>query len=351
MSLITCILIIMAVSIRRDGKLLGHDLKTKAKTESISADSLQISDDGTITINTTMLGKDIVGYGGAVPLEITIKDGKVVKVNALENSETPEFFQQASQLLTAWDGKTIEEAQQMKVDGISGATFSSKAIIGNMQRGLEYAAKDSAKSSSSTSLDLSVKTIIGLLVVLMAAILPLFIKDKRYRMFQQVLNIAVLGFWCGSFLNYTSIISYMSNGMNILMLLTPVVMLITAFVYPLFGKKAYYCTNVCPFGSLQELAGRCVGYKAKMKPSTAKRLDQFRQWLWALLMLALWTGAWFDWIDYEPFSAFVVQSASWVVIAIAITFVALSTVITRPYCRFVCPTGSLLKFSQNSTQK
>ena len=88
-----------------------------------------------------------------------------------------------------------------------------------------------------------------------------------------------------------------------------------------------------------------------MKPATAKRLDKFRQILWAMLMLCLWTGVWFDWIDYEPFSAFVFQSASWVIIAIALAFVALSTVIMRPYCRFVCPTGSLLKYSQSSQIK
>ena len=52
-------------------------------------------------------------------------------------------------------------------------------------------------------------------------------------------------------------------------------------------------------------------------------------------MLCLWTGVWFDWIDYEPFSAFVFQSASWAVIAIALAFVALSTVIMRPYCRLL----------------
>ena len=77
----------------------------------------------------------------------------------------------------------------------------------------------------------------------------------------------------------------------------------------------------------------------------------FRQLLWAVLMLCLWTGVWFNWIDYEPFSAFVFQSASWVVIVIAVVFVALSTVIARPYCRFVCPTGSLFKYSQQSTSK
>ncbi len=65
-------------------------------------------------------------------------------------------------------------------------------------------------------------------------------------------------------------------------LIVPVIMLVTAFVYPLFGKKSYYCTHVCPFGSLQELAGKCVGYKVRMKPATAKRLDKFRQILWAI---------------------------------------------------------------------
>ena len=231
------------------------------------------------------------------------------------------------------------------------ATFSSKAIIGNVQRGLQYAEKNPVQDSIWAELDFSSKAIAGLIVVLLAAIVPLFVKDRRYRISQQILNVIVLGFWCGSFLNYTSIVSYMSNGMNVLTLIVPVIMLITAFVYPLFGKKSYYCTHVCPFGSLQELAGKCVGYKIKMKPKTTKRLDLFRQLLWAVLMLCLWTGVWFDWIDYEPFSAFVFQSASWVVIVIAVVFVALSTVIVRPYCRFVCPTGSLFKYSQQSTLK
>lgn len=139
--------------------------------------------------------------------------------------------------------------------------------------------------------------------------------------------------------------------MDVLTLIVPVVMLITAFVYPFLGMKSYYCTHVCPFGSIQEFVARCVSYKLKMKPTTVKRLDMFRQVLWAILMLCLWTGVWFDWIEYELFSAFAFQSASWVVIVIAIVFVALSTVIMRPYCHFVCPTGSLFKYSQPSTSK
>lgn len=345
--LLTCVLMVVAVSIRRDGKVAGHDVKDH-QTASQKTEPMVVLEDGSVRLNTTELGKDIVGYGGTVPLEITLHEGKVENIRALANSETPGFFKEASVLLSKWNGQTVEDAQKMKVDAVSGATFSSKAIIGNVQRGLQYAAKNPVKTSVWAEFDFSAKAMAGLVVVLLAAIVPLFIKDRRYRTGQQILNVLVLGFWCGSFLNYTSIISYMSNGMNIVALIVPVIMLITAFVYPLFGRKSYYCTHVCPFGSLQELAGKCVGYKVRIKPATAKRLDKFRQILWAMLMLCLWTGVWFDWIDYEPFSAFVFQSASWVVIALAIVFVALSTVVMRPYCRFVCPTGSLLKYCQFS---
>lgn len=348
--LTTCVLLVMAISIRRDGKVVGRELKRQQEV-SPKTETMVVLEDGSVRLNTTELGKDIIGYAGTVPLEITLEDGKVKNVKALANSETPEFFEEASVLLPKWNGHTIEDAQKMKVDGVSGATFTSNAIIGNVQRGLQYAAKNPVNSSIWSDFDFSVKAIAGLIVVLLASILPLFVKNKRYRISQQILNVIVLGFWCGTFLNYTSIISYMSNGMNVMTLIVPMIMLITAFVYPLFGKKSYYCTHVCPLGSLQELAGKCVGYKVKMKPTTIKRLDMFRQILWAILMLCLWTGVWFDWIDYEPFSAFVFKSASWVVIAIALVFVALSTVVMRPYCRFVCPTGSLFKYSQLSNSK
>ena len=215
--LITCVLMVVAVSIRRDGKVAGRELKQQQKA-SPKTETMVVLEDGSVRLNTTELGKDIIGYGGTVPLEITLQDGRVKNIKALANSESPEFFGEASALLSKWDGQTIEDAQKMKVDGVTGATFSSKAIIGNVQRGLQYAAKNPVKESASAAFDFSPKAITGLIVVLLAAILPLFVKDRRYRIGQQILNVIVLGFWCGSFLNYTSIISYMSNGMNVMAL-------------------------------------------------------------------------------------------------------------------------------------
>lgn len=342
--LLTCLLIMATAAIQRDGRLWGHDFRdTDTAAATAAIDTMRTLSDGTIIINTTSLAKDISGYGGPVPLEIYIKDGRVDHVAALKNSESPDFFGQASQLLTRWNGKTISEAQQMKVDGVSGATFSSRGIIGNMQRGLQYAAKSTAKPSILDKIDLSAKTIIGLIVVLLGAIIPLFYHNKRWRTIQLSLNVIVLGLWCGTFLSWSLFINYASSGINIWISLIPIVMLITAFVYPLFGKKQFYCTNICPFGSLQELAGKAHKKKWKMNSKTVKRLNNFRQILFAVLMILTLTGIFSAWTDYELFTAFIFQSASVVVIILAIVFVLLSVFVPRPYCRFVCPTGSVFK--------
>lgn len=344
--LLICLLIMVTAAIQRDGKVWGHDLRQSSKdttTTAVASDTMRTLSDGTIIVNTTTLAKDISGYGGPVPLEIYIKDGKVSKVEALKNSESPDFFGQAKALLTRWNGKTIEEAQQMKVDGVSGATFSSCGIIGNMQRGLQYAAKSTAKPSILDKMDLSAKTIIGLVVVLIGAVIPLFYHNRRWRTIQLSLNVIVLGLWCGTFLSWSLFINYASSGINLWISLIPIVMLITAFIYPLFGKKQFYCTNICPFGSLQELAGKTHKKKWKMSGKMVKRLNNFRQILFALLMVLTLTGIFSAWTDYELFTAFIWQSASIVVIILAIVFVLLSVFVPRPYCRFVCPTGTVFK--------
>lgn len=140
-----CFLVLAVAATQRNGKVWGHSVKAVASdsVKTTKIDTMHILDDGTRVINTTELGKDIVGYSGAVPLEIYIKKGIIVQVKALKNAETPEFFEQVQPLLSKWNGKTIEEALALKVDAISGATYSSHGIIGNMQQGLAYAAKKS----------------------------------------------------------------------------------------------------------------------------------------------------------------------------------------------------------------
>ena len=350
--LLACILVLAVAAVQRDGKLLGNRVFSNDNKETkTKIDTLRTLDDGRVVINTTYLAKDVKGFGGAVPLEIYLKKGKVQQVKALHNSETPEFFQEASELLNRWNGKTTEQALAMKVDGVTGATYSSNAIIGNMKAGLQYAAKNVKETSFLDRLDLRAKTIIGFIVVLMAAIIPLFVKNKRYRVFQLLLNFVVLGLWGGTFISWSVLVGFMSGGMNVWISLIPIIMLITAFIYPLFGKKNYYCTHVCPLGSVQELAGMTNHNKLKMSKQTVQYLEYFRKLLFWVLMILMLAGVWSQWMDYELFVAFIFKSAAWVIILIAVVFILLSFFVPRPYCRFVCPMGSLLKLPTTKVTK
>ena len=141
LSLVVVVLILAAAAILRDGRILGHDLREAHEAKALKNDTLEVTPDGAFVVNTKPLAKDVQGYGGPVPLKIHIKDGRVAAVEAEPNAESPDFFNRAKTLLNHWQNKSVDEALAEEVDAVSGATFSSRAIIANMQRGLAYAQK------------------------------------------------------------------------------------------------------------------------------------------------------------------------------------------------------------------
>lgn len=101
---------------------------------------MQKQSDGTYVVNTSSLGSNIKGFKGATPLEVYIKDNKVVKVEALPNQETPRFFVRVKQsLLPKFNGMKVSKASKASaIDGVTGATYSSKAVKANVAAALDY---------------------------------------------------------------------------------------------------------------------------------------------------------------------------------------------------------------------
>jgi uncharacterized protein with FMN-binding domain len=93
----------------------------------------------TLKVNTAQLASDVEGFNGTTPVEISVVNRKITRIKLLPNQETPAFLQIVidSGLLKALDGKTVEEASKVKLDAVSGATYSSTAIIENIHRGLD----------------------------------------------------------------------------------------------------------------------------------------------------------------------------------------------------------------------
>ena len=102
-------------------------------------DGVMTKENGMYVVNTTTLGKNVVGYVAATPLKIYIQKDKIVKVEALKNQETPKHNAKVKRmLLTKWDGMKVKDVAKQNVDGVTGATITSDAMKKNVQLGVEY---------------------------------------------------------------------------------------------------------------------------------------------------------------------------------------------------------------------
>ena len=120
------------------------DARTKKATTKKKANTTQV-------IYTGDIAKKVVGYNGPVPLNITIKDGVITNIDVLENQETPSYLKRAKdKVLPQYIGKTVAEAKKLKPDIATGATYTSNALIQNIQMGLNQVKSTSTTKKATT---------------------------------------------------------------------------------------------------------------------------------------------------------------------------------------------------------
>ena len=116
---------LLAVALCLQSFMVGDDAMTK--------------ENGVYVINTTEIGKDIEGYQATTPLKVYIKKDKVEKIEFLKSQETPKYYVKVKKaLLNKWDGKKVKDAKTQNVDAVTGATYSSEAVIENVRLALDY---------------------------------------------------------------------------------------------------------------------------------------------------------------------------------------------------------------------
>ena len=72
------------------------------------------------------------GYGGLITVQVTMEDGRITDIQILDAShETASFFNRAKTLV-----ETVLTRQTWEVDTVSGATYSSRGILGAVQNAL-----------------------------------------------------------------------------------------------------------------------------------------------------------------------------------------------------------------------
>ena len=113
----------------------------------VSADNVMTKQsDGTYVVRTNTICK-ARGYRKGTPVEVHIKNGKVVKVLALKNEETVPYFARVKKfLLPLYNNLKVSKAKKLtkrtQVDGCTGATYSTKAVQKNIGAALDYYEKN-----------------------------------------------------------------------------------------------------------------------------------------------------------------------------------------------------------------
>ena len=117
--------LLLAIALCLQSFMVGDDTMTK--------------ENGVYVINTTEIGRDIEGYQATTPLKVYIKKDKVEKIEFLKSQETPKYYVKVKKaLLNKWDGKKVKDAKTLNVDAVTGATYSSEAVIENVRLALDY---------------------------------------------------------------------------------------------------------------------------------------------------------------------------------------------------------------------
>ena len=106
-----------------------------------------------------------------------------------------------------------------------------------------------------------------------------------------------------------------------------------------FGRT--FCASVCPFGAIQEL----VTIKPVTLPRWANHVFGIIPYIFlGLSVLAAATGSAFLVCQFNPFLGILRFSGKFEMIVFGAVVLIIGVFIGRPYCRFLCPYGVLLKW-------
>ena len=121
--------------------------------------------------------------------------------------------------------------------------------------------------------------------------------------------------------------------------LTIIGLLSIPLIFALFFGRVF-CASVCPIGAIQELV---IIKHIKIPYWLNQALGIIPYVYLGLSVLAAATGAEFLISRFHPFLGFFRLSAQFEMIILGVIFLVAGIFIARPYCRFLCPYGALLR--------
>ena len=243
-------------------------------------------------------------------------------------------------------------------------TTDSTALEGAKDSVAADSAEDMAASEDMTSADVApakmvipqsvwVKNISIIVLTLIALVMFFFPKKtSKLRLPFLIILAAVLVFWQTTMLSVAQVAMWLKNGVPVEMQWGILAVAILAIALPMFTGKKFYCIYVCPFGAMQELAGKVnKRHKLSLSARVVRVLMVIRKAIFLAVVMVILLGLNFDISNIEPFTSFDPSVSSLSALTIGIVSILLSVFVNKPWCRFFCPMGQGLDLFKGEKMK
>jgi hypothetical protein len=289
------------------------------------------------------------GYGGPLRVAVAVApSGEIIGTAIASHKETATWMRRVddSGLLESLAGKSYSEPFQVgnDIDGVTGATYTSKALAEAVLAGSRGAARHLGLPVQPTP---PPRIVFGTpeIVLLALFIVGYFAHQKRFRYTRQarwttlLVGMVVLGFIYNSPVTLAYIVKLIlgywpqwQTNLYWYFLIGGILLVFT------IDNKNPYCYWFCPFGAAQD----CMGVIGRARPRPLSRLSTgLLRWLQrGLALAAVMLGVLFrspGLASYELFGAlFALVGTTLQLLALGLVLIA-SLFITRPWCSYLCP--------------
>ena len=283
-STLTCLAIAEAVALRLGGdqpSLRFPDPLTLDDAKLVFRKADALDEDGTVRQGETVLGTllrtspaadNIVGYQGPSDSHIGLDpDGKILAValgKSYDNEPYTDYLREDYWLRSAFRGQTLGQLAQLpvaEVEGVSGATMTSRAVGAGLAEFAKVATRPVAESAK-PGFAISASAIGTAGVVLFGAVLGFsrLRGRRRLRVAFQVVLIGYLGLMNGDLLSQAMIVGWAKVGVPWRSAFGLALLSAAALLSPLLTRQNLYCSQLCPHGALQQLIKNRLPSKLKL---------------------------------------------------------------------------------------
>jgi NosR/NirI family nitrous oxide reductase transcriptional regulator len=297
---------------------------------------------------------DIIGYCGVTDtlialdpawkiLGLKVRSSEDTKDHVRDVVEHRKFLKRWNDL--TWDAAADLDLKEAGIEGVSGATMTSMAIARSVKARLQLSRDEIA---AQPAFRLGWRDW-GMVAVLAAAAFRAFgpaAWRHRGKLAYQLFLVVYVGFVAGDLLAQSLFAGWARAGIPWTTAPGLALLVAAAFLVPWATRKPLYCHHICPHGAAQELIGRWrpARWVVPLPADVGRGLSFLPAALLLLVLVSALIALPLDLADLEAFDAYLIRSAGWATLTIAVIGLIASVFVPQAYCRFGCPTGALLNF-------